>query len=94
MALTVTAELVTIAGAVAGGVASGLTAYKAIQWDQRDVRRRLHHGERIFSWLAENFMVLAQSHNEHHPDGKHIDVSGLAKLLFDARSEKDDSVTG
>jgi hypothetical protein len=82
--MELTAEIVTIAGGLFGGIAAGATAYAAIRWNQKEMRQRLHHGERIFTWLAENFMILAQAHNENHPGGRKIDVSGLARLLFEA----------
>ncbi len=68
------------------GVASGATAWAVVRWEQTEMRRRMHHGERIFMWLAENFMILAQSHNSNHPGGRQIDVSGLARLLFEAKN--------
>ena len=90
--MELTTELVTIAGSIAGGLVAGTTAYAAIRWNQREIRQRLHHGERIFTWLAENFIILAQSHNERHPEGVRINVSGLARLLFEAKNGKGDSV--
>jgi hypothetical protein len=92
--MELTAEIVTIAGSIAGGIAAGATSYLAVRWEQRDMRRRLHHGERIFTWLAEHFMILAQAHNENHPGGRKIDVSGLARLLFEARNSEGGSIEG
>jgi hypothetical protein len=87
--MNVTSESLGIVGSIAGGIFAGATAWAAMRWEQVETRRRLHHGERLFRWLAENFMILAQSHNDHHPGGKKIDVSGLAKLLFESRNAKD-----
>jgi len=84
--MVLTGEFWTFAGSIAGGVAAGATAYAAVRWEQKETRRRLHHGERIFTWLAEHFMILAQEHNEKHPGGVKIDVSGLARLLFEGRN--------
>ena len=86
--MELTAGILTMAGSIAGGIAAGATAWAALRWEQKETRRRLHQGERIFMWLAENFMVLAQAHNENHPGGRKIDVSGLARLLFEARNSK------
>lgn len=86
--MELTSQVLTIIGSIAGGVAAGATAYAAVRWEQRETRRRLHHGERIFSFLAESFIILAQAHNENHPGERRIDVSGLARLLFEARDDK------
>lgn len=81
----------TIAIDVAKAGGAGLAAWGFVRLELTEVRRRLHHGERIFTWLAANFMVLAQAHNKNHPGGPQIDVSGLAQLLFEARNSKSES---
>jgi len=86
MGMNITNEAIGIIGSIAGGVFAGATAWAAMRWEQIETRRRLHHGEMLFRWLAEHFMILAQAHNINHPGGTKIDVSGLAKLLFESRN--------
>lgn len=66
---------------VTGGAAGGVV-YAGIMWKQRNATAAIHRTERFVMWVVGTVMEIARVHNELHPDNP-IDVSGLAKLLFD-----------
>jgi uncharacterized membrane protein YfbV (UPF0208 family) len=77
-----------------GGVAGGVV-YAGITWKQKNAIAAIHRTERFVGWVVEIAMEIARVHNELHPDNP-IDVSGLAKLLFDngGRKSHDSSAFG
>jgi len=68
--------------ALATGGAAGGVVYAGITWKQRNATAAIHRTERFVMWVVQTVMEIARVHNELHPDNP-IDVSGLAKLLFD-----------
>lgn len=68
--------------AIATGGAAGGVVYAGITWKQRNATAAIHRTERFVTWTVEVVMEIAEVHNELHPD-RRIDVSGLAKILFD-----------
>jgi len=68
--------------ALATGGAAGGVVYAGIVWKQRNATAAIHRTERFVMWVVELVMEIARVHNELHPEHP-IDVSGLAKLLFD-----------
>ena len=73
--------------ALATGAAAGGVVYGGITWKQRNSIAAIHRTERFVGWVVEIVMEIARVHNELHPDNP-IDVSGLAKLLFDNGGRK------
>lgn len=73
--------------AVATGGAAGGVVYAGITWKQRNATAAIHRTERFVMWVVETVMAMAEVHNELHPE-RPINVSGLAKLLFDNRGGK------
>lgn len=71
-----------LATALATGSAAGGVVYAGITWKQRNATASIHRTERFVMWVVGVVMEIARVHNELHPDSP-IDVSGLAKLLFD-----------
>jgi len=73
--------------ALATGGAAGGVVYAGIMWKQRNATAAIHRTERFVMWVVGTVMEIARVHNELHPDNS-IDVSGLAKLLFDNGGSK------
>jgi hypothetical protein len=68
--------------AIATGGAAGGVVYAGIMWKQKNATAAIHRTERFVMWSVGAVMQIAKVHNELHPDHP-IDVSGLAKILFD-----------
>lgn len=68
--------------ALATGGAAGGVVYAGITWKQRNATAAIHRTERFVMWVVGTVMQIAKVHNELHPSNP-IDVSGLAKILFD-----------
>jgi len=81
--------------ALATGGAAGGVVYAGIMWKQRNATAAIHRTERFVMWVVGTVMEIARVHNELHPENP-IDVSGLAKLLFDngGRTHDDPSSFG
>ena len=68
--------------ALASGAAAGGVVYAGIMWKQRNATAAIHRTERFVMWVVGAVMQIAKVHNELHPE-RPIDVSGLARILFD-----------
>lgn len=68
--------------ALATGGAAGGVVYAGIVWKQKNATAAILRTERFVMWVVEVVLQIAKVHNEIHP-GNTIEVSGLARLLFD-----------
>lgn len=75
--------------AITTGGAAGGVVYAGITWKQRNATAAIHRTERFVTWVVGVVIQIAKVHNELHPEHP-IEISGLAKVLFDNGGQKID----